>query len=298
MPEPTLTGTDRLFGVPGEFDVSICTSCEAGVTVPRVESEDLAAFYPADYEAYQEVSGRGMLVLLRIYHAWRDRLTVRTPPLSVLWKRRPGRLLDVGCGKGEPGALLLRRGWNIVGVDPSPHACELARRRGIDARVGTLQTVDLEDDLFDAVLFHHSLEHVSDPLDDLQRAARRLRPEGVLLVTVPNFGCWQRKVFGSEWMPLELPRHRTHFTARALRRALERCGLSVLSSSEQTTLSVLPLTVQFATLGRPLLRGPTVRRLMVGVYAMLYPLSVLANRVARSAEVLTVIATVPGVRSE
>jgi SAM-dependent methyltransferase len=298
LPEPTLTGGDRLFGVPGEFEVSICPSCEAGITVPLVENESLAAFYPTEYDAYQRVSGRGMLALLRIYHAWRDRLTERTPPLSILWNRVPGRLLDVGCGKGEPSALLLRRGWSIVGIDPSPHACELARRRGIDARLGTLQTVNLEDDLFDAVLFHHSLEHVSDPLDDLERAARHLLPEGVLLVTVPNFGCWQRKVFGSAWMPLDLPRHRTHFTDGALRDAIEQCGLSVLSTSEQTTLSSLPLTVQFATLRRPLLRGSTTRRLMVGSYAILYPLSALVNRVAGSADVLTATAKVSKASSE
>jgi SAM-dependent methyltransferase len=295
LPEATITGSDRLFGLPGKFDISVCTQCGAGVTLPVLSGSQLAALYPDDYDAYVTASGDAMSFLLRVYHAWRDPLTLHTPPLSLLRRTRPGRLLDVGCGKGEPSRLLIRHGWHVVGIDPSPDACKLARARGIDARLGTLQTVELEAEPFDAVLFHHSLEHVSDPLDDLRRAARLLRPGGTVLVSVPNFGCWQRRVFGKYWMALDLPRHRLHFTGETLTRALEECGFRGCSSSTQTSFSILPVTLQFATLGRPLFRGTISRRLMMGVYVVLYPFSVLAALLGRGGDVLTVVATRPDV---
>lgn len=295
LPGATISGADRLFGLPGKFDISICTQCGAGVTLPVLSASQLGALYPDDYDAYVTTSGGVMSLLLRLYHAWRDRLTLRTPPLLLLQHRRPGRLLDVGCGKGEPSALLVRRGWQVVGIDPSPDACKLARRRGIDAKLGTLQSADLDAEPFDAVLFHHSLEHVSDPLDDLRRAARVLRPGGTVLVSVPNFGCWQRKAFGTYWMALDLPRHRLHFSAETLTRALEECGFRGCSSSTQTSFSILPVTLQFATLGRPLFRGTISRRLMMGVYVVLYPFSVLAALLGRGGDVLTVVGTRPDV---
>ena len=53
------------------------------------------------------------------------------------------RLLDVGAGSGDLGGVLAHHGWDVVGVEPSAQACALARERGVDARQGTLETVDL-----------------------------------------------------------------------------------------------------------------------------------------------------------
>ena len=43
-----------------------------------------------------------------------------------------GRALDVGCGRGQHTPELVRRGWDVVGVDYAPRAIDEARRRGID----------------------------------------------------------------------------------------------------------------------------------------------------------------------
>jgi SAM-dependent methyltransferase len=290
LPEPTLTGIDRLFGVPGRFHVSVCVACGAGVTVPVLEPEALPAFYPPEYGTHEAVSGRTRS-LVRSYRGWRDRVMRPTPPLAMLWNRPPGSLLDVGCGKGGPSAPLRRRGWRIVGLDPSSEACGVARERGIEARVGTLQTARLEES-FDAVLFNHSLEHVADPVNDLSRASHLLREEGLLLLAVPNFGCWQRKLFEARWLPLDLPRHRTHFTQESLGATLERCGFVVRSLSTHTTLTALPLSLQFVAFGRPLFRGAISRRLMVVAYVFLFPLSLIANSLGRGGDVLTAVASV------
>lgn len=290
LPEASLRSRDRLYGVPGEFDVSVCSRCRAGVTLPVIEDDQLSSLYPESYAAHATPAGLAISVLLRAHHAWRDQVTLRTPPLSLLKRRKPGRLLDVGCGKGELGELLLRHGWEVVGIDPSPDACRLARAHGIDARVGNLGTVALDLDTFDAVLFSHSLEHVSDPVGDLRLAARTLRPDGMLVVSVPNFGCWQRRTFGSRWVALDLPRHRVHFTREALERALDEAGLSVGDVSTQTSFSILPLTLQCAAVGRPFFRGPASRRLMMALYVVLYPASALANAAGGGGDVLTVAA--------
>src|SRR5262249_9479546 len=146
------------------------------------------------------------------------------PPLRDVVGLTRGVMLDVGCGRGDLGEALARRGWRVAGVEPSAEACAVARQRGGDATAGTLQTASYEAEKFDAVVMRHSLEHVPDPIDDLVRVRRVLRPGGLLAISVPNFACWERRRFGAAWFHLDIPRHRTHFTPRALQLALERTG--------------------------------------------------------------------------
>src|SRR5207248_5561829 len=152
---------------------------------------------------------------------------LKAPPLNAIAAATPGTLLDVGCGRGDLGAAFIRRGWRVSGVEPSPEACAVARRQGVDAREGTLDSVEFPDGSFDAVVMRHSLEHVPDPIADLGRVFRFVRPEGLLVISVPNFDSWERRRFGSAWFHLDLPRHRTHFTPQSLRLALTKTGFEV-----------------------------------------------------------------------
>jgi SAM-dependent methyltransferase len=293
LDRPALDGIDRLYGVAGTFQIAICPNCGAGVTVPVVATDELGEFYPGHYEAYHGARSSAAATLFRAYHMWRDVLSRRQPPLSAILAQPPGTLLDVGSGKGEPSAMLVERGWSVVGVEPSPEASAIARTRGIDAREGVLETATLDDRApFDAVLFHHSLEHVADPVADLRRAFKLLRAGGSVFVSAPNFGSWQRSYFGTYWYPLDLPRHRTHFTANSLSRALEVAGFDLVDVSTQSTLQSLPVSAQYAIFGRYRLQGQA-RRIAVGLYALVYPLTLAIDRLGGGGDILTVVARKP-----
>jgi SAM-dependent methyltransferase len=64
-----------------------------------------------------------------------------------------GRILDLGCGAGRVSLHLQNRGLEVVGIDVSPLAIEVARERGAaDARLGTIATALEESELFDTIL--------------------------------------------------------------------------------------------------------------------------------------------------
>ena len=64
-----------------------------------------------------------------------------------------GQVLDVGCGAGRVGLHLQSRGHDVVGIDVSPLAVEIARKRGLaDVRLGTLDAAIRVDDRFDTIL--------------------------------------------------------------------------------------------------------------------------------------------------
>jgi SAM-dependent methyltransferase len=288
LPSPLLTGRDRLHGLPGTFAVTVCQACGAGASLPSVGIEQLNALYPGTYYAHRDQAAPPTRALLKLYHLWRDRARLRAFPLCELASRPAGRLLDVGCGKGDIGALLAARGWAVTGIDISADACELARSRGLDARAGTLLTVDLPRSSFDAALFHHSLEHVIDPVRELERVRELLEPAGVLVVSLPNFGSWQRRLFKGRWFPLDLPRHRIHLDARALAVLLRRAGFTPVRVSTTSTIDSLPMSIEYVLAGRAFFRR--LRRLAVPAYALAYPLTLLANRIGGSGDVLSVVA--------
>jgi SAM-dependent methyltransferase len=75
------------------------------------------------------------------------------PPERRALRLVRGRVLDVGCGAGRVALELQRRGHEVVGIDPSPLAVEVCRRRGVqDARVLGLRDVDETLGAFDTVI--------------------------------------------------------------------------------------------------------------------------------------------------
>ena len=173
------------------------------------------------YDAYLDRSGRRRLQRLLALPV-RGRLG-GLPPRGF----QGTDLLDVGSGDGD----FLRRagaaGYRVVGQEINPQAVASARRAGVDVRLGELDDIGLAAESSDAVRLWHVLEHVADPVAILKTARRLLRPRGLLIVGVPDFGSPARRLFGRGWSGLQLPFHRHHFTQATLRRVLKAGGFSV-----------------------------------------------------------------------
>jgi SAM-dependent methyltransferase len=64
-----------------------------------------------------------------------------------------GRVLDVGCGAGRVCLHLQERGLEVVGIDISPGAVEVCRRRGVlDTRLCRIEDVDASLGVFDTIV--------------------------------------------------------------------------------------------------------------------------------------------------
>jgi SAM-dependent methyltransferase len=221
-----IRSADRQGVAPGSFEVRVCPDCGGGTTLPRVGGDELGAYYAAEYGPHERSGATGPLARATMAARLRTRLFRRLDALAPNGSG-PRSLLDVGAGSGDLGGVLAHHGWQVVGVEPSGQACALARERGVDARQGTLDTVELQQASFDAAVFHHSLEHVAEPLPALRVVHGALRPGGTVAIAVPNFDSPQRRRLGADWWALDVPRHRFHFTPDALRRALDATGFEL-----------------------------------------------------------------------
>jgi SAM-dependent methyltransferase len=284
--QPLLRGRDRFLQTPGVFEVRDCVRCGGGLTLPEASPEEISSYYPDAYAAYDLPTRpieRSISVAIHRFQRWH---ALRTPPLETFRAQPPGRALDIGCGRGDLGAMLIAEGWEVTGIDPSEGACATARSRGVDARTGTLADVQLEPESYDAAVLLHSLEHLTDPVQDLRLAGKALRAGGLLLITVPNFGCWQRRRLGSRWFGLDLPRHRVHFNSRALAYALERAGFRPVGLSTSTSPISLPASLQYALFGRCLFPSGLAYRVALGLCAFAVPFARIADRIGGGGDFL------------
>jgi SAM-dependent methyltransferase len=111
-------------------------------------------------------------------------------PRETMWNEiaeaAPGRVLEVGPGPGEVSERMQRElGADVVAIDVSERMVELARERGVDARVGDVEELPFADAEFDLVVAAWVLFHVPDLDRGLSEIARVLRPGG-RLVAVTN----------------------------------------------------------------------------------------------------------------
>ena len=113
-------------------------------------------------------------------------------PLLDILPKRPGRVLDCGCGAGDNAAILKERGWVVTGITVSPeerriastYCCEVLLA---DLNRGFPETVGRR---FDLILFSHVLEHLVAPKRLLSESRNLLAENGLVAVALPNVLCY------------------------------------------------------------------------------------------------------------
>lgn len=289
-----LRGHDRMVGTPGEHTVSVCAICGTGATRPLVGEDGLGQFYPSDYAPYVRRTGADRSMIRRLVanaiETFLDRRFWRAFPMSQVRDNPSGDVLDVGCGRGDLLGEFAAKGWRASGLEPSVDACQAARDLGLEVRQGTLGSVDVQPGSQDVVVFQHSLEHVPDPPFALARTAEILRPDGRILISVPNFGCWQRRMFGSNWFHLDLPRHRTHFTSAGLERALCDAGFEQVETRTSSSAVGLVYSIHYRLFGHWPYKPGILAELVPLVSLAAYPFAYALDRLLGGGDFLHAIA--------
>jgi hypothetical protein len=133
-------------------------------------------------------------------------------------------ILDVGSGSRPIRLVMLRNAGftRVLAIDPFVDAD--STYAGVQVRK---QTIDEVRGPFRLIMFHHSLEHVPDPLGTLRTARRLLVDNGRLQVRTPVMGgeLWRR--YGTDWVELDAPRHLCVFSRDGFERLAAQAGFQV-----------------------------------------------------------------------
>jgi hypothetical protein len=192
-----------------DFRVVRCTSCGLARVTPRPTASDIHRYYHDEFYRAGETPAQAL-------EAMAPRLRAMARHVN---RYARGRLLDVGCFRGEfMEHLRAEHGWSVAGIEFShrpPNAF------GLDIFYGDIADAPYPAASFDVVTVWAVLEHVYDPSHTLRHVHRLLKPGGVAVILVPNFNSIAARVLRFD----DVPRHVTMFTRRALAAMLNRCGL-------------------------------------------------------------------------
>lgn len=314
----TLGGSDE------EFTVVRCQACGLLFLNPRPDRAEIGRFYPPQY--FSDETPKSRSELERRVKRWSNAVKrwiredfygypgarlprgVRIIRRFLLWPEKArrvfrgreilpwighGRLLDVGCGPGGNLAALQDQGWDVYGLDASEVAVGHARKRfGDRVRLGDPVATEYKDRSFDVVLFSHALEHMHDVRAVLKEIRRIQDDQGLLVITLPNAGSWEARLFDKWWLQWDLPRHLYHFDRATLARMIERAGFRIICERTGVGTAFFMASLERAwtqRFGRPLPAWWLIERVVAR------PFCLLAGHLGHGTEI-TVYAVKEGVR--
>lgn len=217
---------DQTHGLPGEFKVYLCRACGVLYLAPPLTPEQLSAYYPEQYLTHKP-EGMVRSRLGRKIERWLQPLPTPAPPAPH------AKCLEIGCGAGGYLNRLRVQGWETFGVEMDPQAAAWAREGGHTIYEERFEEVCLPDEHYDLIVMAHVLEHLPQAQQALEKVARLLKTGGRALIRTPAHDSLAARLFGSDWFPLETPRHVAIFRARSLRTLCEEVGLCVLRLSRR-----------------------------------------------------------------
>ena len=232
--------SDHIQKIDSQYNFCRCDSCGYVFDNPRPSIAEVTAFYSqtSHYDSWlKEESRRDVL--------WSRRLNKFLP------HRAKGNLLDIGAGIGQFLHHAQPFFTQIAGTEVSASAARIAKKKyGIDLSIGQAEELSFSQGSFDNITLFHVLEHVTDPTRLTHLCRELLRPQGVLVIAVPNdVLAWTTSIkkFGKK---LRLPPfqkfspvlgiaragdsreiHLSHFTPAVLRQLIKNSGLSIVEES-------------------------------------------------------------------
>lgn len=249
------------------FNLERCQYCGAIGTLPPLSMEDLKKYYSCQYAAHSQLHqeiNRSLPVLMRIRNIVTKPFVsiffTKVSLISRVFKRvlisrlfprmfrgfpvlfnKPKTLLDIGCGDGSFLYQIKQMPCKSYGFEISSRAVAIAHGAGLDVMEGTIDklTEVFSNQRFDVIRIVDVLEHTTTPGKVIRHIHDLLNKNGEVIVSVPNFRAFSKRLFGKYWPVLHLPFHRFHFDYSVLKNVLEKNGFTVKIIFTKNTLQIL-----------------------------------------------------------
>lgn len=197
-------------------------------TVPQPSAVNLPAYYKsADYISHTD-SKRN--VFEKVYHWVRTISLTKKLKLINAFSSHEKKLLDIGCGTGDFLQKAKNNHWMVCGVEPNPEARTIANSKTNDAVVDTTQILKFDKKSFDVITLWHVLEHLPNLEEQLLVFNTLLKPDGRLVIAVPNYKSYDAKYYKQFWAAYDVPRHLWHFNRTSVSKLVLKAGFKVINT--------------------------------------------------------------------
>ena len=195
-------------------------------TIPQPDLEKLPEYYKSDDYISHTDSKRNLFE--RTYHIIKKMALRRKLSLINSFSKEKGVLLDVGCGTGDFLEFSKTKGWRVVGIEPNNQARVIANKKTNNSVYKTDHLLNLDNHSFDIITLWHVLEHLPNLEEHIAVFKRLLKPNGTLIIAVPNFKSYDAKIYKTYWAAFDVPRHLWHFSKESIKILMETFNMNVV----------------------------------------------------------------------
>lgn len=204
------------------FDLLFNEEYQLLKTNPQPSLEKLPSYYESeDYISHTDAK---RTLFEKAYHFVKSNALKNKVNLISKLIPQKGTVLDIGSGTGDFLITAKNNGWEIKGLEPNPKAKQIAVSKGV-VFVDTLENI--ADDSIDLITMWHVLEHVPNLEEQFTQLKRIVKPNGYILIAVPNYKSFDAKYYKEFWAAYDVPRHLWHFSKTAIQKLASNYGLEL-----------------------------------------------------------------------
>jgi 2-polyprenyl-3-methyl-5-hydroxy-6-metoxy-1,4-benzoquinol methylase len=212
------------------FQIRSCKACDHAFVSDELSDKDLVKYYSSHgkyLEGYEDD-----LRKQRFPGSRSDAIKYLSLIQSALVETTcPIAFLEVGAGWAYASRIASSKGWSVDAIEYSPECINslshVLPSQSIIYQGSFESFCEHTSKTYDAILMSQVLEHAIDPAQWLSNVHKLLRPEGCLVVAVPQFkGIYG--FLGTRDPYITPPEHLNFFTRRSLRLLAGRMGFEVI----------------------------------------------------------------------
>jgi 2-polyprenyl-3-methyl-5-hydroxy-6-metoxy-1,4-benzoquinol methylase len=209
------------------FVIVQCENCSFKFTNPRPDEASIGRYYAS--EEYISHSNTSSGLTNKAYRVVRSITLRQKVALINKFVPQKGRILDYGCGTGHFLEACEKNGWQIAGFEPN----EVARKQANELTGNKVEGADItkfEPESFDMITLWHVLEHIHQLNDTVKKILALLKPQGYLLIAVPNADSLDAQKYKENWAAYDVPRHLYHFNQQTMKRFLKKHKMELVKT--------------------------------------------------------------------
>lgn len=192
------------------------------ITYPQPSLDKLPSYYESvDYISHTD----GNNSLFEKMYQFVKSIALKNKLKLINSQSPKGRILDIGAGVGDFLSVCKNDGWQTIGIEPSDKAKNIAKSKGVSF-VENLS--ELENHSFDIITMWHVLEHVPNLEEQITELKRLIKPNGTIIIAVPNFKSFDAKHYGQFWAAFDVPIHLWHFSKTAIQKLFAKEKLELI----------------------------------------------------------------------
>lgn len=223
---------DDRYGAPGSYNIYRCKKCGFGFTNPKIRNTKVGEFYDRYYplSAVTPEQVKKSAVIKSALFTW----LTGTDNVSHLYIKPHTSVLDIGSAGGQSLIEISKLKGKAFGIEPNPNAKIIAKKLNLDVYTGLITDNPFPDKKFDFVTASQVLEHDCSPKTFLKAVRKKIKKNGTVILSVPNFDSVYRKIFGKKWIHWHVPYHCNFFTKKSFEILANEMGFKIIKSKTIT----------------------------------------------------------------